>query len=181
MDEGKEFFIKGLGKYMGAAFAVTMFEREAQRLVKEVVTRRLPEITELFGKGRSLRPYYDASGMPEYMYLGQQVVFKGSCALYFSLAFERDQKGDSGPTPSVILWRVRTSILEPLWKEAEKIKCATENFGVLNDRFWLAGIEPSASWESIETALNSVISGWIELWANLGGLPKYLVAQGPAA
>jgi hypothetical protein len=178
-DKAEMFFVTGLEKYLDAKAAVTMFEQEVQRRVKKVVTRRQPELAELFGKGRSLKGYYEASGMPDFMYLGAQVAFKGSGALYFSLAFERNNKDGSGPSPSVIFWRERTSLMEPLWKAAEKIKQGNENLGVLNDRFWLAGSQPSANWDSCEKALDSVITAWIELWTKLGGLPKYLVAQGP--
>jgi hypothetical protein len=119
--------------------------------------------------------------MPERMYLGQQLAFKGSGVLYFALAFERDTKDGSGPSPSVIFWRERTSLLEPLWKAADDIKRVNQNFGVRNDRFWLVGSQPSADWDSCEMALDSVITGWIELWKKLGGLQKYFVAQGQPA
>jgi hypothetical protein len=62
-----------------------MFEQEVQRRVKKVVTRRQPEIAELFGKGQSLKSYYDSSGMPNCMYLGQQVAFSGSGGLTIKL------------------------------------------------------------------------------------------------
>ncbi len=172
------FFVTGLEKYLDATAAVTMFEQEVQRRVKKVVTRHQPKLAGLFGKGQSLKSYYDSSGMPNCMYLGQQIAFKGSGALYFSLAFERDTEEGSGPTPSVIFWRERTSLLGPLWKEVEEIKRGNENLGVINDRFWLAGSQPSANWASCEKALDSVITAWIELWTRLGGLPKYLTAQG---
>jgi hypothetical protein len=177
-DKAEMFFVTGLEKYLDAKAAVTMFEQEVQRRVKKVVTRRQPELAELFGKGRSLKGYYESSGMPDCMYLGQQVAFKGAGALYFSLAFERNTEDGSGPTPSVIFWRERTSLLGPLWKKAEEIKRGNENLGVINDRFWLVGSQPPAEWASCEKELDSVISAWIDLWTKLGGLPKYLAAQG---
>jgi hypothetical protein len=105
----------------------------------------------------------------------------GMIHLRFSDAFERDTKDGSGPSPSVIFWRESTSLLEPLWKAADDIKRVNQNFGVRNDRFWLVGSQPSADWDSCEMALDSVITGWIELWTKLGGLQKYFVAQGPPA
>jgi len=139
-----------------------------------VVTRRQPELARLFGENLSLKDYYEASAMPEYMYLGQQAAFKGSGVLYFSLAFWRNEKDSSGLSPSVILWRERVTLLGSLWDSINAIRPRPQNLGIRNDRFWLTGSDPSADWDSCEKELDSVISDWIELWETHcpGGLPK---------
>ena len=56
-----EFFDEGLEKYLDALSAVTMFEREFQRRVKEAVTRHQPALSELFGGDWRLRDFLQSS------------------------------------------------------------------------------------------------------------------------
>ena len=159
---------------MDAKCAVTMFEEEVQRRVKRVVSKHQPELAKLFGKHLSLKSYNGALQMPEAMYLGQQVTFKGSGVLYFYLAFERDEKGGPSLSASVLFWRERITLLKSLWDRVEAIHPRPANLGVRNDKFWWADSQPSTDWDSCEKLLDLVISGWIELWKMhcLGGLPK---------
>jgi hypothetical protein len=173
-DQGEEFFSTGLEKYLDAKSAVAMFEKEVQRRVKNVVTRHHSELAKLFGEDWVLRDYFE-SGMPDYMWLGQQVVFKGFGRLYFYLSFWRDKGGGACFSPSVMFWRERVTLLGPLWTSVAAIQSAELEF--LNDRFWLNDSQPSNDWASCATALDALIRDWIKLWHKLGGLPKYLAAQ----
>ena len=174
VEETEEFFATGLEKYLDAKSAVTMFEEEVRRRVEKVVTRRQPELAELFGKDWSLKDYYDASNMPEYMYLGQQVAFKGSGVLYFSLEFGRDAKDGSRLSPSVTFWRERVTLVESLWDSINAIRPRPLNLEIRNNRFWLTGGQPSTDWDSCEKEFDSLISDWIKLWGMHCpcGLPK---------
>lgn len=178
--KGDEFFVTGLEKYLDAKSAVTMFEQEVQRLVNNVVKGHQPEFTELFGKDWSLKDYSDTSQMPEHMYLGQQVAFKGFAVVYFYLTFSRSENG-SVVRPTVMLWRERVSILELLWKEVKEPKPEFANLEIRNDKFWLTGVQPIIDQNSCKNALDAVVIEWIELWRTVGGLSKYLAAQGTAA
>jgi hypothetical protein len=102
----------------------------------------------------------------------------GSGVLYFYLSFERDEK-DGRPCLSlgVSFWRVRVTLLNPLWASVEGVRPPA--LEVDNTRIHLTGNKPSNDWESCEQDLNATIRDWIELWQKLGGLPKYLVAQDP--
>lgn len=173
MEQAEEFFITGLEKYLDAKSAVTMFEDEVQRRVKEVVMKRQPQLAAFFGNNLSLKDYYDISKLPEYMFLGQKAAFKGSGVLYFSIAFERDEEDRPCLLPHVRFWRERDT-LKSLWDSVEAIQPQPENLGVRSDRFWLTGTCPSNDWKSCEEGLDSVISDWIELWKTHcpGGLPK---------
>ena len=179
MEQTEEFFVSGLEKYLDAKSAVAMFEQEVQRRVKKVVIKHQSELKALFGEDWSLKDSYDASLMPEYMYLGQQVIFRGSGVLYFSLAFWRDEKGDLGLSPSIVFWRERVALLKPLWEAVRCIRSQDPNLGIRNDRFWITGSQPANDWKSCENALDAVISEWTKLWQELGGLSRYLAAQGP--
>ena len=174
VEQTEEFFATGLEKYLDAKSAVTMFEEEVQRRVKKVVTRRQPELEELFGKDWSLKDYYDASSVPESMYLGQQVAFKGSGVLYFSLDFCRDEKDGSGLSSSVTFWRERVTLFGSLWDSINAIRPRPPNLEIRNNRFWLTGSQPSTDWDSCEKEFDSVISDWIKLWGTHCpcGLPK---------
>jgi hypothetical protein len=171
-DQGKEFFVTGLEKYLDAKSAVTMFEKEFQRRVKTVVTGHKPELAKLFGEDLDLRDYFE-SAMPDSMYLGQQIVFEASGALYFYFRFYRDEDG-GGPClyPVVMFWREKVTLLDGLWKEVEMIPAPKPEIN--NRKISLKGSVPSNDWASCEAAFNAIIRDWIELWQKLGGLPKYL-------
>jgi hypothetical protein len=173
-DQGEAFFVSGLEKYLDAKSAVIMFEGEVQRRVKKVVTEHQSELAKLFGEDWVLRDYYE-SEMPDWMCLGQRVVFKGSGVVYFYLCFWRDEEDCSCLCPSVTFWRERVTLLSPLWAKVEAVRPPA--LDIHNDRFSLDGSQPSNDWPSCENALNSVIRDWIELWRKLGGLPKYLATQ----
>ena len=173
-DQGEEFFVAGLEKYVDAVSAVTMFEKEVQRRVKEVVARHEPVLAELFGGDWSLRDYRELGigSTPPYMCLGQRVVFKGSGALDFYFYFGRDEAADPYVAPAAMFWRERVTLLNRLWTEVEKIRAPKPD--VDNGRISLESSVPSNDWASCEKALNAVIRDWIKLWQKLGGLPKYL-------
>lgn len=63
-EQGDEFFVTGLEKYLDAKSAVTMFEEEVQRRLKDVITNHQSELAKLFGEDWVLRDYFE-SGMPE--------------------------------------------------------------------------------------------------------------------
>jgi len=170
-DQGEEFFVTGIEKYVDAVSAVTMFEKEVQRRVKEVVARHQSELAKLFGGGWSLRDYRE-SGTPDWVCLGQQVVFKSSGVLYLYFYFGRDEATGPCVAPVAMFWRERVTLLNRLWTEVEKIQAPKPD--VDNSRISLEGSVASNDWASCEKALNAVICDWIELWQKLGGLPKYL-------
>jgi len=174
--QGEEFFVTGLEKYLDAKSAVTMFEKEVQWRVKEVVTMHQSELAKLFGEDWVLRDYIE-SGMPDNMFLGQKVIFKGSGVFYVYLSFGRDEEEGPCLYPCATFWREKVTLLNPLWTSLGAIQPPLLDFH--NDRFSLTGSQPSNDWASCEKALNAVMREWIELWQKLGGLPKYLVAQGP--
>jgi hypothetical protein len=177
-DQGEEFFVTGLEKYVDALSAVTMFEKEVQRRVKEVVARHEPVLAKLFGGDWSLRDYLQpgTGATPPYMCLGQQVVFKNFGVLYFYFCFGRDQVTGPYVVPAAMFWRQRVALLNQLWTEVEKIGDPKPD--VDNSRISLECSVPSNDWASCEKALDAVIRDWIKLWQKLGGLPKYLAAQG---
>ncbi len=111
------------------------------------------------------------------MWLGQKVVFKGSGVLDYYLSFGRDEEDGSCLSSGVTFWRERVTLLNPLWTSLGAIQPPLRDFH--NDKFSLTGSQPSNDWASCEKALKALICGWIELWQKLGGLPKYLLAQGP--
>jgi hypothetical protein len=173
-DRGEEFLVTGLEKYMDAASAVTMFEKEVQEQVKKVVTRHQPALAKLFGGDWRLRDY-SQSGIglpPAFMCLGQKVAFKGVGELYLYFCFERDEADGSYLYPEVLFWRERVTLLSRLWTSVEAIRAPKPQ--VDNSRISLSGSIPSNDWASCEKALNAVIGDWIKLWQRLGGLPKYL-------
>jgi len=173
-DQGEEFFVAGLEKYVDAVSAVTMFEKEVQRRVKEVVTKHQPVLAKLFGGDWSLRDYSESgtSSTPPYMCLGQRVVFKNSGALYFYFYFSRDEAAGPCVVPVAMFWRERIALLNRLWTSVEAIRAPKPD--VDNNRISLECSVPSNDWASCERALNAVIRDWIKLWQKLGGLPKYL-------
>ena len=63
--QGQQFFATGLEKYLDAKSAVTMFEKEVQWRVKEVVTKHQTELAKLFGEDWVLKDYFE-SGMPDH-------------------------------------------------------------------------------------------------------------------
>lgn len=172
-DQGEEFFVAGLEKYVDAVSAVTMFEKEVQRRVKEVVARHEPVLAKLFGEDWSLRDYSQSgTGLPPaFRCLGQKVVFKGVGELYLYFCFEREAD-DSYLYPEALFWRERVTLLNRLWTSVEAIRAPKPD--VDNSRISLSGSIPSNNWASCEKALNAVIRDWIKLWQKLGGLPKYL-------
>jgi hypothetical protein len=105
-DQGEEFFVTGLKRYLDAKSAVAMFEKEVQGRVKEVVTRHQPELARLFGKDWVLKDYVEQQ-IPDYMWLGQQVVFRGFGILYFYLEFWREEGDGACFSPIVMFWRER--------------------------------------------------------------------------
>jgi hypothetical protein len=175
-DQGEEFFVTGLEKYLDAKSAVTMFEKEVQRRVKEVITRHQSELANLFGDDWVLRDYYESNALDS-MRLGQKVIFRGSGALCFYLSFERAGEKGSSLSLGATFWRDRVTLLSPLWASVGAIQHTA--LGVYGNRIHLTGNKPSNDWESCEEELNTMIREWIELWEKLGGLPKYLVAQDP--
>jgi hypothetical protein len=175
-DQGEEFFVTGLEKYFDAKTAVTMFEKEVQRRVKAVVTRHQPELAKLFGEGWVLRDYLE-SGMPDCMWLGQQIVFKGFGRLYFYLTFARDEEDGPCLSPIVQFWREGATLLNPLWASVAEIRPPALELN--NGSFSFTGSQPSNDWGACATALDAVIRDWIKLWQKLGGLPKYLAAERP--
>jgi len=175
-DQGEEFFATGLEKYLDAKSAVAMFEKEVQRRVKNVVTRHQSELAKLFGEGWVLRDYLEPE-IPDYMWLGQQVVFKGFGRLYFYLTFAHDEEDGPRFSPSVQFWREGVTLLNPLWTSIAEIRPPELELG--KNSFHFTGSQPSNDWASCATALDALIRDWIKLWQRLGGLPKYLTKQGP--
>ena len=169
-DQGQEFFATGLEKYLDAKSAVTMFEKEVQWRVKEVATKYQTELVKMFGEDWVLKDYVE-SGMPDAMYLGQKVVFKGSGILYFYFSFGRDEESYSCLSLCATFYRERVTILAPLWANVKEIRPKPD---VYNSTFSLVRSVPANDWGSCEKALNAVIRDWIKLWQKLGGLPKYL-------
>jgi hypothetical protein len=173
-DQGEEFFVAGLEKYVDAVSAVTMFEKEVQRRVKEVVTKHQPVLAKLFGGDWRLRDHIEpATGStPPYMCLGQRVVFKNFGTLYFYFYFGPDEAGRPCVVPVAMFGRERVTLLNRLWTSVEKIQ--TPEPEVDNNSISLESSVPSNDWASCEKALDAVIRDWIKLWQKLGGLPKYL-------
>jgi hypothetical protein len=179
LEQTEEFFVTGLKRYLDAKSAVGMFEQEVQRRVKNVLANHQPEFRELFGKDWTLRDHYE-SGIPDRMFLGQRVVFKGFGWVCFYFVFSRDANGDPRLSPSALFWRERASVLVELWSSVKAIQPRPQKLEILDDRFWLVGIRPDNDWSSCEKSLESVIIEWIELWKGLGGLPNYFAPQPPA-
>jgi hypothetical protein len=176
-DQGEEFFVTGLEKYLDVKSAVTMFEKEVQRRVKEVIATHQSELAKWFGDDSVWRDYSQSGAPEDWLCLGQKVAFKGSGALYFYLCFERDEQ--KGPCLSLgaTFWREKVTLLNPLWTSVGAIQHTA--LEVDGSHIFLTGNKPSNDWESCEKELNALIRDWIELWRKLGGLPKYLVAQDP--
>lgn len=173
VDQDEKFFVTGLETYLDAKSAVTMFENEVQKRVKDVVKKHEPALKKLFGEEHwALRGYLEPkSGMPDYRYLGQQVVFKGAGILYFYLCFGSDKENYPNPIACVMFWRERVTDLAQLWTSVKEISPEPD---VCNSRFNSERIAPANDWASCEKALNAVIRDWTKLWQKLGGLPKYL-------
>jgi hypothetical protein len=173
-DQGEEFFVTGLEKYLDAVSAVTMFEKEVQQRVKKVVARHQPALTKLFGGDWRLRDYSETgTGSPaDWKGLGQKVVFKGFGELFFYFYFGRDEVAEPCLIPCALFWRERVTLLSRLWTSAEAIRAPKPE--VDNSRISLERSVPSNDWASCEKALSAVIRDWIKLWQKLGGLPKYL-------
>ena len=170
-DQKDDFFVAGLEKYLDAASAVTMFEMELQRRVKEVVTRHQSVLAGLFGEDWRLRDYVEPS-TPDYVCLGQRVTFKESGALYLYFRFGRDELEAPWVVPGAMFWRERLTLLNRLWISIDTIR--SPKLEVDKWSIYLQGDEPSNDWASCEKALDALLRDWIKLWQKLGGLPKYL-------
>lgn len=173
MGKSDGFFETGLKTYLDAKTAVRVFEEETQRRVRKAVVMHQPEFSEVLGDNSSLKNYYDASQMPEHMYLGQRVPFKGSGVLYFYLDFYREEGGDSGVVPAISFWRERVAILTPLWDSinARQRQFPNPNLGIRNLHFWLTVEQPPTDGKSCQEALDSLIAAWVEFWMTLDCVP----------
>jgi hypothetical protein len=177
--ESEEFFATGLQTYLDAKSAVTMFENEVQRRIKEVVTEaeHQSDLTRLFGE--DWKAYLWET--PNHAWVGQKIVFRGSGGLYFSLHFARDNKGSGDNIflcPTATFWRDRATQWEPLWSKVSAVQPKYPALSIDNWTFSLTGIQPSNDWGSCKKALDAVIVEWVDLWRRLDVVPKDPAAQG---
>jgi hypothetical protein len=177
-NENAEFLATGLKNYLDAKSAVSMFEMELQRRIKEVVTNEehVSDLSRLFGQDWKDYLYE----RPNRIWVGQKIVLKNVGGLYLALFFARETDEERASfSPVITFWREKLTQWKTLWERVEERRNQHPALSADNWTFSLVGAQPAYDWHSCQSAMVALVGEWIELWRKLEIVPKAVNAQEP--